>query len=276
MKLLIYACFLIITSFTNLHAQFVGYYSLKDGGVDIQSSTLFVLADHTFMVFYVGGNPLQGTWIEETKDKIRLETSTENKSIFSVYAISGNQSKKDVQFSPNEKLNIFVSFSKDTSKQLIYKSLFDENWSCLDRNFETNIPDKNGELILVSPQKDADLFDEIKYPVTSNAYTFKLSDKFSNYRIFIDGNVKKPFRLVIKKNKKNYIIEKINGSNPRLTERNDLTENILEKINDAFIPWQMNDLMKKGIKVQLLNPIKVEKKELKKPISKPLFVAKCE
>lgn len=82
MKLFTYACVLLITSFTNINAQFVGYYSLKDGGVDIQSSSLFVLQDHTFIILSVGGTPLQGTWIEESKDKIKLETNIENKSIF--------------------------------------------------------------------------------------------------------------------------------------------------------------------------------------------------
>ncbi|MEZ0129185.1 hypothetical protein AB9T88_05155, partial [Flavobacterium sp. LBUM151] len=219
MKLFTYACVLLITSFTNINAQFVGYYSLKDGGVDIQSSSLFVLQDHTFIILSVGGTPLQGTWIEESKDKIKLETNIENKSIFSVYAIEGEETSKNVQFSPNDKINLYVSVSKNETKQPIYRPLFDENWSCLDRNFETNIPDKNGQLMLVSPEKEVDFSDNAKYPVASSVYTFQLSDKFSNYRIFIDSNVKKPFKIEIKKLNNDYIIQNNQGHSTLKTER---------------------------------------------------------
>ncbi|MCV9929306.1 hypothetical protein OIU83_16685 [Flavobacterium sp. LS1R49] len=276
MKLFTSAFILFITSFTTIKAQFVGSYSLKDGGVDIQSSSLFVLPDHTFIVFYAGGTPLQGNWIEETKDKIKLEINTENKSIFSVYGIKGNSTKKNVQFSPNDKINLYVSFSKKELKQPIYRPLFDEKWSCLDRNFETNIPDKNAELKLVSPEKEVDFSDDIKYPVASNVYTFQLSEKFSNYRVFIDGNVKIPFKIEIIKQNKDYIIQDIHAHKPLVTERNDITEKMLEKIKGALIPWQINDLTRKGVEVERLDPIKVEKIELNKTMEKPLFIAKCE
>ncbi len=106
-----------------------------------------------------------------------------------------------MQFSPSDKINLYVSVSKDKLKQPIYQPLFDENWSCLDRDFETNIVDKNAQLKLVSPEKRVDFSGDIKYPVASNVYTFQLSAKYSNYRIFIDPNVKVPFNIEIIKKK---------------------------------------------------------------------------
>lgn len=275
MKLFTSAFILFIAAISNSNAQFVGSYSLKDGGVDIQSSGLFVLPDHTFIVFYAGGTPLQGNWTEESKDKIKLEINTENKSIFSVYAIKGNQTNKNVQFSPSGQINLYVSVSKNKLEQPIYQPLFDENWSCLDRDFETNIADKKAQLKLVSPEKEIDFSDDIKYPVASNVYTFQLSDKFSNYRIFIDPNVKAPFKIEIIKQNKDYIIQNARGGKPIVTDRNEITEKMIGEIKDAVIPWQIDDLRRKGVEVELLNPVKVEKTEFNKPTEKPLFIAKC-
>ncbi|MDA6068253.1 hypothetical protein NJT12_01350 [Flavobacterium sp. AC] len=276
MKLFTSAFILFIAAITNINAQFVGSYSLKDGGVDIQSSSLFVLPDHTFIVFYAGGTPLQGNWTEESKDKIKLEINTENKSIFSVYAIKGNPTNKNVQFSPSGQINLYVSVSKNKLKQPVYQPLFDEKWGCLDRDFETNIADKKAELKLVSPEIAIDFSDNIKYPVASNVYTFQLSDKFSNYRIFIDPNVKAPFKIEIIKQNEKYIIQDTKGGKPIVTDRDDIAEEMITKIKAALMPWQINDLMRKGVEVEMLNPVKVEKTEFNKPTEKPLFIAKCE
>lgn len=276
MKLFISAFILFISSFATVNAQFVGRYSLKDGGVDIQSSSIFVLPDHTFMVFYAGGNPLQGNWIEVSNDKIKLEIDTEKKSIYSVYAISGNPTKKNVQFSPMDKINLYVSFSRDNLKHPIYRPLFDENWDCLDQNFETNIADKNAQFMLVSPEKAIGFSEDIKYPVASNVYTFQLSPKYSNYRIFIDPNVKVPFNIEIIKQKEKYLIQDMRGSKPLVTNRNEITDKMLKNIEDALVPWQIGELMIKGVEVELLKPVKSEIIKLDKTMERPLFTAKCQ
>lgn len=173
-------------------------------------------------------------------------------------------------------MNLYVSVSKDKSKQPIYQPLFDENWSCLDQNFETNIPDKNAQLKLVTPEKELDYSNDIQYPVASNVYTFQLSDKFSNYRIFIDPNAKTPFKIEIIKNDKGYIIQDILRHKPLVTNRGEITDKMIEKMKGALDPWQINDLIRKGYEVEMLKPVKVEKIELNKTNEKPFFVAKCE
>lgn len=275
MKKNIYISLILILSLTKINAQFVGYYSLKNGGVDMPSSTLFILPDHTFVVFSAGMNPVQGNWKEESKDKIKLESDTTEKSIYCVYAIADNTGKGTIQFSPLERLNLYVSFSKDAI-QTNFQPLFDENWSCLDKNFETIIPSKNATLKLVSPADGLDFSEYSKFPVLSYVYTFKLSQKFTSYRVFIDGNAKRSMDFEIKKHEDDYIVQKKDGHHPITTERNDLSDKIINKIEDALIPWQINELIKKGITVEKIQPISKEKIELEKPVRKPLFISKCE
>jgi hypothetical protein len=276
MKKIIYTCVILFTIFTKINAQFIGYYSLRDGGVDLPNSTLFVLPDHTFVLLYVGGNPLQGNWIEESKDKIKLEINTADKSIFDVYAIAGNETRNNIQFSPLEKVNLYVCFSTDSSKKSIYQPLFDENWNCLDRNFETKIPNKTTQIKLVSPDLGSDFSEDTKYPAISKVYTFQLSEKFSSYRVFIDSNLKIPMKFEIKKQDDDYIVSQTKGFKPCSTDRNDLSDDVLKKMKEALIPWQISTLIRKGINIEKLKPIKVEKIELEKPLEKPLFIAKCE
>jgi hypothetical protein len=51
---------------------------------------------------------------------------------------------------------------------------------------------------------------------------------------------------------------------------------MLEKIKSALVPWQINDLIRKGFEVEKLNPVKVKKIDLNESTEKPLFIAKCE
>lgn len=276
MKKIIYTCFVLFTVFTKINAQFIGYYSLRDGGVDLPNSTLFVLPDHTFVLLYEGGNPLQGNWTEESKGKIKLEANTTDKSIFNVYAIEGKNTMNNIQFSPLENVKLYICFSTDSSKKSIYKPLFDKNWNCLDRNFETRIPNKTTQIKLVSPNIGLDFSEDTKYPLISTVYTFQLSENFSYYRVFIDSSFKIPLKFEIKKQDDDYIVAQTNGFNPRSTNRNDLSDDVLKKMKEAFIPWQISDLIRKGINVKIIKPIEVEKIELEEPIEKPLFIAKCE
>ncbi|GEM_PF-2526598 len=278
MKNSVYAFVLLITSFTKINAQFVGYYSLKDGGVDIQNSTLFILPDHTFALIFPGGNPIEGKWIEKSNNKIKLETDTNNKSIFSVFAIVDTESKNNIQFSPLEQLNLYVSFLQNETQETLFQPLFDDDWSCIDRNFEKNIPNKSTLLKLVSPYNGIDFAKEAEYPVTSNVYTFKLTEKQSNYRVFIDPNAKADIQFEIEKqNDDDYIIKQVGryNSNPIITERNELNDKIQKEIKNALIPWQINDLQQRGKDIKMLSPIKVEKIELTKPSQKPLFISNC-
>ncbi|MNS28009.1 hypothetical protein D3C72_599720 [compost metagenome] len=129
---------------------------------------------------------------------------------------------------------------------------------------------------LVSPSEGVDFSKDVKYPVASDVYTYNLLEKHSNYRVFIDPNAKVNFQFEIQKQNEDYIINRIDGYNPFICERNELTEKMLINIKNALIPWQILDLENKGVKVKKINPFQVEKLEVNKPTGKPLFISKCE
>ncbi|MFH6964781.1 hypothetical protein ACHRVK_10460 [Flavobacterium plurextorum] len=248
---------------------------MKDGGVDMPSSVLFVLPDQTFILFSAGINVAQGNWIEESKNKIKLESSAADKSIFSVYAIDNRTSKDSIQFSPSDQIYLYACFLKNEVNETIFQPLFDKNWSCLNRDFQMKIPAKSRLLKLVSPVTSTDFSGDIKFPVTSMVYTFQFSEKFSNYRVFIDANSKIKLSLEIRKENDDYVIQQRDGYHSIITDRNDLSDKIMARMNDALIPWQINDLLRRGVKVEKLVPISEEKIELNKTTENPIFISKC-
>lgn len=143
--------FLLILFFSiKLNAKFVGYYNLRDGGMDISSSSLFILPNNEFKIF-TGDGFKNGIWKEIDKDKITL---TETKTNTIPFRIFGKWNSKN----PIITIDVYglyqsyamVDFSKDSLSEKSFQPVFNDGANCLENNYYIN-KKKANSIILLSP-----------------------------------------------------------------------------------------------------------------------------
>jgi len=258
---------------TNANAQFTGYYNLHDGGVDMPSSSLYILPNHEFVLFYFDGYRY-GKWKEIDKNNIELNETKNQIDPISVY---GKFNKNAV----NNSVNVYglyksyasISFHKDRIENKEAEPIFNIGANCLDRSYV--IKKKKGEYnwVTFTLPSDPDFGrDKTTYPYNVLNYTFPLDKKYTDYMVIPNEDaIRENMNFVITKKNSTYIIT---GSKGEL-ERKDLTNETLKKIETAKIAIdQQHSTERFG---NLLPSISTVKNIIsQKSLVKPIFIAKCE
>ncbi|WP_132839835.1 hypothetical protein [Sphingobacterium sp. JUb20] len=128
--------FIILHFVTNACAQFTGYFNLHDGGVDMPSSSLFVLPNNEFLLFYYDGYQI-GSWKEIDNSTIVLsviKTKTVPITIYGKY--NKNLTGISIDVYGLAKANAFINFSKDTTSKKEFQPIFNDWANCLGDDYK--------------------------------------------------------------------------------------------------------------------------------------------
>ncbi len=222
--------FAIITLFfflIKLNAQFVGYYNLRDGGVDMPHSSLFVLPNNDFYIFYYAGYKT-GKWKEVDKNNIELTQIKTNKNPINVYGKFNKTSNEiNINVYGLAKAHSLIYFAKDTISKKKFQPIFNEYPNCLDEKYK--IKKKIGEcnFFSITTYNSSRIgSSDIKYPYKTQSYTYSLDKKYNDYVIFQeDEDLQENINLNLNKREDIYSIE-----NGKKLEREELTDAELKKI----------------------------------------------
>ncbi|MET4083805.1 hypothetical protein ABIB40_003777 [Pedobacter sp. UYP30] len=269
MKKTYYILFVLLILVTNANAQFEGHYNLHDGGVDVPSSSLFILPSSEFMLFYYGGYKA-GKWRQIDKNNIALtETRTKTKSI----AMYGSSSTKKNEIAINvgslADAHAFINFSKDTINNKDFQPVFNDSPNCLGSEYliKKKLGEYNWATITLSLNSQAGRNPSI-YPYKAFSYTFPLNKQHTDYVVLYNKEALTPnLNFTLGKKNNEYTID----GNQQL-KREDLTDELLKKMNNSKkIIDNENDTKKYG------NAILYSVKEnvIYKPKIKPIFIVKC-
>lgn len=258
---------------TKVNAQFTGYYNLHDGGVDMPSSSLFVLPNNEFIFFYFGGYKV-GKWQEIDKENIVLTETKSNTNPISIYGKNDkNQANININVYSLATSHAFISFSKDTIINKELQPIFNSGANCLGDNYTINkkIGEYNWVTFTLPFNPEFGKRYSIKYPYKALTYTFPLDKKYSDYLVVYDEDAQREnmtFRLTKKED--DYMLD----GNERKLEKKDLTDEILKKIENGKIAIDNDRSTTKFGHPISCNSVK-NINIYQKPILKPIFTAKC-
>lgn len=266
-------CFLIFLLFflTKLSAQFGGYYNLHDGGVDMPHSSLFILNNNTFYIFYYGGYKT-GNWKEVNKNNIILTETKIDSLPFSLYG-KFNNSLTGISLNVYGlvKSHAFINFSKDTFNKKELQPIFNEQPNCIGHNYQ--IKKMKGEfkwITITSPAAAESRSYGTRYPYKALGYTFQLNNKYNDYTVIYNENaLVNNMDFTLTKDKEIY---SINGG--KELEREILTDKILKEIYTAKKNIDQENFY--GNSGDLIRTVSSEKINIYKPVLKPIFIVKCE
>ena len=135
LKITLYFLFTLLFVPTKVNAQFVGYYNLHDGGVDVPNSSLMVLSNNEFLLVHLGGYK-KGKWSEIDKNNILL---TETKTNIHPFTIYGKLSEKapgiSIDVDGLARSYAFINFSKDTISEKKLQPIFNDGANCLKNGY---------------------------------------------------------------------------------------------------------------------------------------------
>ena len=256
---------------TKINAQFVGYYNMHDGGVDMPHSSLFVLPNNEFMFFYYGGYKA-GIWKEIDKNNISLIETKSNNNPTKIIS-RGDEKSTEIMIDVEGlvKAHAHINFSKDTISEKEFQPVFNEWTDCIDNHYI--IKKKSGEynwLTIALPTNPNFGRQSIKYPYKAKTYTFSLSKIQGSYFIHYDEdalNEKMEFKLT--KSNENYTFD---YSDKKL-EREDLTNDLNEQISNA-----KKQISKAKLMEEMRTPlplVSISNTIIYKPNFNPIFTAKC-
>ncbi len=272
-----YALLITLFLITNLNAQFVGSYNLRDGGVDMPHSSLIVKPNNEFYIFYYAGYKT-GKWTAIDKNNISLTETKNNKDAISIYGkINKNLKTISINAYGLAKSNAFINFSKDTIAAKEFQPVFNDWANCLGDSYK--IKKKIGEFnwITITCPIDSNFGSYgIKYPYKAQSYTFQLDKNFNEYVVVTNPdalNEKMSFKLT-KKNEA-YLINDASGfADNKELERDELTNEEFKNIGNQIILIDRDNF--KGKLGTLISSKSIQKINIYKPILKPIFTAKCD
>ena len=217
--------FLLVISASVCKAQFVGSYSLRDGGVDMMSSGLSVLPDNQFAISTYSG-VIFGTWKEVDKNKIVLTDERSGDSFFKVYAGSSTAPAHQMKFNFTnfDKANALISLSSDTLRKAVFQPVFDSNSFYGDYSIAKPTGSVKYIKLAFSPPAAAKGVEAV--PDKFYVYTFTLPETFNTWYIVFnaDGlNAVKPMEL-----KKEADVYTLN--NKTISDREELTDKVVQDI----------------------------------------------
>ena len=276
-KTIFYTFLITILLITNLNAQFIGSYNLRDGGVDMPHSSLIVKSNNEFYIFYYGGYKT-GKWIAIDKNNISLTETKNNSDAISIYGkVNKNSKGISINVYGLAKSNAFINFSKDTIATKEFQPVFNDWANCLSDNYK--IKKKIGEFnwVTITCPIDPNFGNYgIKYPYKAQSYTFQLDKKFSEYVVVLNSdalNEKMSFNLT-KKNDA-YLINDASGfADNKELEREELTNEEFKNIENQIILIEKDNF--KGKLGTLISSKSIQKINIYKPILKSIFTAKCD
>jgi hypothetical protein len=266
-----YLLIILLVFFTKANAQFVGYYNLHDGGVDMPSSQLCILPNNEFVLFYYAGYKA-GKWKEIDENNIALNESKTMNSPFLIYGLEGKSEKIRINVYGLYRANAFINFSKDTINAKDFQPVFNDGANCLANDY--NIEKKNGEYnwLTVSIPNNPEIGKRLftKYPYKAMSYTFPIEKKYGVYTVlFNEDALNKNMDFTLTKNDKTYSI-----GGERVLTREELTDEMLKGIEKG-----KKTVDKEYNFSRYGKPINVSSsKEIitYKPIIKPIFTSICD
>lgn len=224
-----YVLFIILTFFlSKADAQFVGYYNLHDGGVDMPNSSLAVLENNEFYFFYYAGYK-SGTWKKTDKNTIELTEIKADSDPLKIYA-KGGKITKDLNIIVINLSSSYamIGFSKDAVIPQEMKPVFNEGVNCLgDHYVITKKKDGNNYLTIAIPANPNFGHEKTTYPYEALTYTFPLDKKYSVFTVIPDPDALQE-KLVFSLEKKN---EKYRFNDRKYLEKEELTPEILNAVS---------------------------------------------
>ncbi len=276
-KKIYYTLLITIFLITNLNAQFVGSYNLRDGGVDMPHSSLIVKPNNDFYIFYYGGYKT-GKWTAIDKNNISLTETKNNKDAISIYAkVNKNLKAISINVYGLAKSNAFINFSKDTIATKEFQPVFNDWANCLGDNYKIKKKIDEFNWVTITCPIDSNFGNYgIKYPYKAQSYTFQLDKKFNEYVVVTNPDAldeKMSFKLT-KKNDA-YLINDASGfANNKELERDELTNEQFKNIENQIILIDRDNF--KGKLGTLILSKSTQKINIYKPVLKPIFIAKCD
>jgi len=203
-----YLLFIILHFFTSASAQFTGYYNLHDGGVDMPSSSLFVLPNNDFLLFYYDGFK-SGNWSEIDKNNIAL---TEIKKETTPIRMYGRHNKNldgiTVDVYGLAKTHAFINFSTDTISKKEFQPIFNDWANCLSGDYKINKQYGDNKWVTISyPIEPGFGTNSIRYPYKAMTYTFPLDHEYNEYIVLQhDDALRESIFFTISKKDETYYI----------------------------------------------------------------------
>lgn len=264
--------FIILHFVTNACAQFTGYYNLHDGGVDIPSSSLFVLPNNEFLLFYYDGYQI-GSWKEIDNSTIVLSVIKGKTVPITIYGkYNKNLTGISIDVYGLAKANAFINFSKDTTSKKEFQPIFNDLANCLGDDYKIKKMVDESNWVTISYPADPDFGrNSVRYPYKALTYTFPLNRQYNDYVAIQNEDA----LLDIK----DFTITKKNGIftiNDQKSERTELTDEILKKIDDAKRLMNNKEIKIKEKFGTNVIAFSTGKTDIFKPVLKPLFIAKCD
>ena len=259
----------LLSFFVNANAQFVGYYNLHDGGVDMPNSSLYILPNNEFVLFYYAGYK-EGKWHEMDKNSISL---TETKTMTNPYLLYGEEGTSEtfnVDVYGLYRAQAHIEFSRDTISHKQYQPIFNEWPNCLadDYSIRKKKEDYNWVTLTLPKNPDFGRFGN-KYPYNAMSYTFPLNKKYSNYTVLYNEDVTRGnFEIILNKKGNNYSVY-----GEKKLEREKLTEIMIKEIENAKIEIDKSyDFSRYGDQIPTSANAEII---IYKPTIEPLFTSYC-
>ena len=271
-KRIFYLIFFIFTLIPKANAQFIGYYNLHDGGVDVPSSSLFIMADNQFLLSYMSGYKL-GTWKENNENSIALTEKRYNSQPIKITGeVYKNSSDLFIDVEGLVNAHAFISFSKDTVSAKEFQPVFNDWTNCADKKYviKKKVGEYNWVTIAISPDPD---FRQrrIRFPYKVKTYTFPLGKTGGKYFIKTDKDAL--MELMTFTLTKDEDVYQIDGSDVKM-RRKDMSVDETIKVKNALKNIERNaeaEKLKYSLPCVAISSVNVFKS--KQP---PIFVAKCE
>ena len=255
---------------TKINAQFVGYYNLHDGGVDMPSSQLYVLPNNEFILFYYAGYKT-GKWKNMDENQISLNESKTMNSPFLVYAMEGKSEKIRLNVYGLYRANAMINFAKDTITSKEFQPIFNIGANCLanDYNIEKKFGEYNWMTFTIPNNPEMGKRLALKYPYKATSYTFPIDKKYSLYTVLYNEDaLNENLSFILTKKNKKYSID-----GEREITRENLTDEILKGIEKG-----KNEVDKEYNFARYGTPISFTSSTgtiTYKPTVKPIFTAVC-
>ena len=253
------------------NAQFAGYYNLHDGGVDMSSSSLFVMSNGEFALFYDGGLK-SGTWRETSKDQISLKEAKTLNRPFLMFGKPGGDAKVvsiDVYGLCNADAS--VNFSKNGVAGKELQPLFNHGANCIGNGYILKKEVGVYTALTLTIPTDPDYNEKrATYPYTALSYTFPLPKEYRSYEVMYNPDaLREPLKLTLTRKGESYFM-----GDEKALQREELTPEMLQKIEKGkrafateIVPARAGEPILSSAPVE----ITIEKSTLK-----PLFIARCE
>ena len=259
------------------NAQFAGYYNLRDGGVDMPSSGLFILPTGEFVLSYYAGLK-GGTWKEAGKDKIVLkEVKTLNRPFLMIGRKEENPKTVEIDVYGLAEAVASVTFSKEGVADKELQPLFNFGANCLDNGYI--LKKEAGAYTAVTFTLPTDPRYKEKhatYPYPAFSYTFPLSKGYSHYKVMYNRDALKPsFEFTLRRQGEYYFTGEEGGfkEDEKALQRQELTPEMLQNIEKGKQAFKA-EVERPNEGTQILSGPPVET-TVAKPTLKPLFIARC-